>query len=181
MRSKATALFIKNLLDKTNNNIYIDAVIRKFCKDEDVSPVPVKPYYLDKRLISTLKLVLGSIHSYSTKNIYRLLMKNELNITVDFHMKIEDVYNDFSLNSALQFTNLKIISLQVRSYMWKLIHRIQFTEIKEVKVKLISPSCRSCGEENIDIIHLYFHCDRVDDIGRRFLRVLWVFDPPIFW
>ena len=104
-------------------------------------------------------------------------MKNELNITVDFHMKIEDVYNDFSLNSALQFTNSKIISLPVRSYMWKLIHRIQFTEIEEAKVKLITPSCRSCGEENIDRIHLYFHCEKVDDIGRKFLRVLRVFDP----
>jgi len=34
--SKAAALFIKNLSEETNCNIYIDAVIRKFCKDEDV-------------------------------------------------------------------------------------------------------------------------------------------------
>ena len=104
-------------------------------------------------------------------------MKNEFNITEDFHMRIEKVYNNFSLNSTLQFTNSKIISLPVRSHMWKMIHRIQFTEIEEAKVKLRSPSCRICGEEDIERIHLYFQCDGVTDIGRKFLRVLRVFDP----
>ena len=177
VRSKAAALFIKILLEETNCNIYIDAVIRKFCKDEDVYPVPVKPYYVDKRLISTIKLVIGSIQRCSTKNTYRLLMKNEFNITEDFHMRIQEVYNDFSLSSALQFTDSKIISLPVRSHMWKLIHRIQFSEFEEAKVKLKSPSCRNCGEENIERIHSYFQCDRVADVGRKFIRVLRVFDP----
>ena len=104
-------------------------------------------------------------------------MKNEFNITEDFHMRIEEVYNDFSLNSALQFTNSKIIALPVRSHMWKIIHRIQFSEIEDAKVKLRSPSCRNCGEENIERIHLYFQCDSVAGIGRKFLRVLRVFDP----
>ena len=104
-------------------------------------------------------------------------MKNEFNITEDFHMRIQEVYNDFSLSSALQFTYSKIISLPVRSHMWKLIHRIQFSEFEEAKVKLKSPSCRNCGEENIERIHSYFQCDRVADVGRKFIRVLRVFDP----
>ena len=74
-------------------------------------------------------------------------------------------------------TSSKIISLPVRSHMWKLIHRIQFTEIEEAKVKLKNPTCKSCGEENIERVHLYFQCERVSDIGNNFLRVLKVFDP----
>ena len=56
------------------------------------------------------------------------------------------MYNDFSLNSALQFTNSKIISLPMISHMWKLIHRIRFTDIEEVKVKLKKLLCRNCEE-----------------------------------
>ena len=53
VRSKAMALFIEKLLEESFHNIYIDAVVRKHCFDEDVVPVPVRPNYLDWRLIST--------------------------------------------------------------------------------------------------------------------------------
>ena len=33
------ALFIKNLIEETTNNIYLDAVVHKYCKDEDVVQV----------------------------------------------------------------------------------------------------------------------------------------------
>ena len=36
VRSKAMALFIKNLLEEALTNIYLDAVVRKFCLDEDI-------------------------------------------------------------------------------------------------------------------------------------------------
>ena len=76
VRSKAMALFIKNLLEESFSNIYLDAVVRKYCLDEEVLPVPVRPHYFDKRLITTLKLVLGSTHRVLTKDIYKALMKN---------------------------------------------------------------------------------------------------------
>ena len=48
VRSKAMALFIKSLLEESFTNIYIDAVVRKYCLEEDVVPAPVRPHYLNK-------------------------------------------------------------------------------------------------------------------------------------
>ena len=88
---------------------------------------------LTKLVPNILSITLTSSHWWSAH------LSNPREKWIEYYSRLshEDVYNDFSLNSALQFTNSKIISLQVRSYMWKLIHRIQFTEIEEAKVKLI--------------------------------------------
>ena len=61
--------------------------------------------------------------------------------------------------------------------MWKLIHRIRYSEIEESRVKLIIPTCKVCGECDVDRVHLYFKCERLLDIGKKFMRVLRVFDP----
>ena len=103
------AMFIKNLLEESCNNIYLDAVVRKYCLDEDVVPAPVRPHYLDQRLVTALKLVLGSIHKVSTKDIYDVLMRNEFGINGDFRPRIESVYEDFSLSNILEFTISKLI------------------------------------------------------------------------
>ena len=47
----------------------------------------------------------------------------------------------------------------------------------ELLIAAKNPTCKSCGEENIERVHLYFQCEKVSDIGRRFLQVLKVFDP----
>ena len=151
--------------------------MRKYCKDEDVIPIPVKPNYLDNRLITIIKLVLGKVEQLSTKNIYNTLLENEFNIAEDFKLRIEFLYEDFCLQNILHFTNGRVISLPVRSTMWKLIHRIKFSEIEEAKVKLSNPVCKICDEEDIDRIHIYFECEKVLDIGKNFLRVLRVYDP----
>ena len=44
-------------------------------------------------------------------------------------------------------------------------------------MKLISPSCKYCGEQDIDRVHLYFQCERVISVGKIFLKVLRIFDP----
>ena len=168
---------LKNLLKESFTNIYIDAVLRKYCLDEDVLPAPVKPHYLDKRLIATLKLVLGSTQRVATADIYQVLVENEFGLSGDFKLKIESVYDQFSLRNIMEFTHSKLIPVCVRSHMWKIVHRIEYSEIEEAKVKLISPSCKHCGEQDIDRNHLYFHCERVVNIGIIFLRVLKVFDP----
>ena len=177
VRSKAMALFIKNFLEESLTNIYLDAVVRKYCLDEDVWPAPVRPHYLDKRLIMTLKLVLGSTLRLSTKDIYQVLIENEFNINEEFKLRIESMYNDFSIGSILEFTHSKFIPISVRSHMWKIIHRIEYSEIEEAKVKLCSPVCRQCGELDISRFHLYFQCERIRNIGIIFLQVLRVFDP----
>ena len=61
--------------------------------------------------------------------------------------------------------------------MWKIVHRIQYSDIEEAKVKLISPSCKYCGEQGINRVHLYFQCERVVSVGKIFLKVLRIFDP----
>ena len=178
VRSKAMALFIKNILENMNTNIYLDAVVRKYCKDEDIYPTPVKPVYMDVRLVSKIRLVLSnSSDCFSTKHIYTLLMRDELNITHNFKLRIESLYDDFSLKSSLHFTRSKLIPVSVRSHMWKLIHRIRYSEIEESRVKLIIPTCKVCGECDVDRVHLYFKCERLLDIGKKFMRVLRVFDP----
>ena len=177
VRSKAMALFIKNFLEESLTNIYVDAVVRKYCLDEDVWPPPVRPHYLDKRLIMTIKLVLGGTLRISTKDIYHVLLRDEFNINEDFKLRIESLYSDFSLRSIVEFTHSKFIPVNVRSHMWKVIHRVEYSEIEEAKVKLRSPTCKQCGEQDIERIHLYFQCERLMNIGMIFLRVLRIFDP----
>jgi len=177
VRSKSMALFIRNLMEETENNIYLDTVVRKYCNDEDVIPVPIKPNYLDNRLITIIKLVLGRVDQFSTKNFYNTLLNNEFHITEDYKLRIELLYQDSCLQNILQFTNGKVLSLPVRSNMWKIIHRIKFTEIEEARVKLSNPSCKICGKEDIDRVHIYFECEKVHEIGEKFLQVLRVYDP----
>ena len=127
VRSKAMALFIKNLLEESFTNIYLDAVVRKYCLDEDVLPTPVRPFYLDNRLVSAMKTVLGSTQQISTKSIYDVLLKDEFRNNENFQLKIELVYDDFSLRNILEFTRSKLIPITVRSHMWKIIHKIEFS------------------------------------------------------
>ena len=83
----------------------------------------------------------------------------------------------FHLSSIFEFTHSRLIPVNVRSHMWKIVHRIEYSEIEEAKVKLISPVCKQCGEQDIDRLHRYFKCERVESIGTMFLRVLRIFDP----
>ena len=41
------------------------------------------------------------------------LMRDEFNITPDFKLRIESLYEDFSLKNILQFTHSKLIPLSV--------------------------------------------------------------------
>ena len=42
VKSKATAHFIKNLLEEAETNLYVNAVMQKYCEDEDISPIPFR-------------------------------------------------------------------------------------------------------------------------------------------
>ena len=44
-------------------------------------------------------------------------------------------------------------------------------------MKLSNPSCKICGKEDIDRVHIYFECEKVHEIGEKFLQVLRVYDP----
>ena len=77
----------------------------------------MRPFYLDNRLVSAMKTVLGSIQRISTKSIYDVLLKDEFSNNENFKLRIELVYDDFSLRNTLEFT----CSTTVRSHMWKII------------------------------------------------------------
>ena len=61
--------------------------------------------------------------------------------------------------------------------MWKLIHRVRYSEVDEARIRLTSPLCELCGDVDIDRIYMYFKCEKLVTIGESFLRVLKVFDP----
>ena len=138
----------------------------KYCLDEEVVSTPVRP--VDNRLILTMKIVLGSTKRISTKGIYNVILKNEFSINENFQ---NFAYNDFSLRNILEFTCSKLIPINVRSHMWKIIHRIEFSEIKEAKVKLVSPSCKIYDKLDISRVYLYIQCEKVMNIGILFLKV----------
>ena len=61
--------------------------------------------------------------------------------------------------------------------MWKLMHRIEYSEIEEARVKLTNPSCKICGETDIQRVHLHFECGNGLEIGNKLLKILRVYDP----
>ena len=74
VKSKATALLIKNILEAAKVNLYVNAVIRRYCEDEDLSPIPFRPPFLSEGLISRIKYVKENVKQFDSKTIYRALM-----------------------------------------------------------------------------------------------------------
>ena len=155
----------------------MNAVIRKYCKDEEVYPIPVKPEYMDKYFIDTMKYVLENMQRLTTKHIYEILLKREFNLTNDFKFKNQHRYEDFSFSSVIEITTSKYISLPVRSFVWKLAHNLIQTEIDEAKFRNRIPTCKLCLKVDISRLHVYFTCDAVQNVSTSFLNVLRIFDP----
>ena len=178
VKSKAKALFIKNILEESGSNIYMNAVVRKYCKDEEVYPIPVKPEFMDKSFIDTMKYVLEKMLRLSTKHIYDILLKREFGLEDgDFKFKNQLRYDDFSMENVIEITTSKYISLPVRTFVWKLAHNLIQTEIEEAKFKNRVPTCKLCLEVDISKSHIYFSCYAVQNVANSFLNVLRIFDP----
>ena len=175
IRSKSKAIFIKNFLNDVGSNVYTTAVFRKYIQSKEVFPAPVKPDYLNDILINLIREVIKEISVFSTKNIYKVLLKKQFNINENFKLKIE--LEDNTLENVMRFTDSKMISVSVRSFVWKFAHNILYSEINEAKTKLTIPCCDSCGEVDIDYKHCFFVCEKVYAIASKFLEVLKIFDP----
>ena len=93
VKSKAIALFIKNLMKVAEVNLYINAVIRKYCEEEDVSPTPLKPPFLTDSIILSIKYVIKNVKQLNSKNIYKALLHKEFDRSVDFKLKSEESNN----------------------------------------------------------------------------------------
>ena len=70
VKSKTTALFVKNLLEEGKTNLYVNAVMRKYCEDEDILPIPVRPPFLSEALISQIKYIKENVKQFDSKSIY---------------------------------------------------------------------------------------------------------------
>ena len=71
MKSKASELFMKNLLEEAETNLYVNAVMQKYCEDEDISPIPPRrPPFLSEALILQIKYVKENVKQFDSKSIY---------------------------------------------------------------------------------------------------------------
>ena len=76
---------------------------------EEVIPKPVEPPYMTKSMIANIRLVLQETTSLETKNIYKILLRKELNIDADFRLKIESNNDDFEISNAMRLINSKVV------------------------------------------------------------------------
>ena len=177
IRAKCNALLVKYLLLESETNCYINAVIRKYVRKEEVFPKPVEPPYMTKEVKENIRLVLQETASKETNVIYKILLQKELKIDQDFKLKIEINNENFEITNAMRLINSKVLSLQVRNFLWKHMHRIYIYEWED-KTNKGRVTCKSCGEFDINFIHL-FQCVMLNGVGQKLWNVLKVFDPGI--
>ena len=179
IKSKCNALFIKNFLSEatSGHNCYAQGVLRRYCFDEDICPVPLKPPFLNSNMIQLIKLVLSSGEFLSSKQIYKVLLKEEFQLTKDFRLKIQEENDKVDLQRASMVFTSKFISLAVRSQVFWFFHKLIYFEPEEGKVKNKTAFCKLCDEPYIERAHIYFKCSKLFGIGRDFLKILRVLEP----
>ena len=175
VKSKATALFIKNLLDDAKTNLYISAVMRKYCENEEISPIPFRPPFLSEALISCIRYVKENVKQLDSTNIYRALLIKEFNLNRDFILRVEERNNNFKEN-ALRVINSKMVSISVRSYLWKFVHNISYLET-DVIIEKTNVKCRLCQEESVEREHILLTCNRLNGVGKALMNTLHIFNP----
>ena len=96
--------FDKDILEDAKVNLYVNAVIRRYCEDEDLSPIPVRPPFLSEGLISCIKYVKENVKQFDSKTIYRALLLKEFDLNDAIILKVEEKNRNFKEN-ALRITN----------------------------------------------------------------------------
>ena len=158
-------------------NCYAYAVLRRYCFDENILPVPLKPPFMTNNMIEMIKLVLNSCDLLSSKQIYEVLFNNEFQLSDEFKLKIELEHNGVDLQLASMVFKSKFLSLAVRSQVFRFYHKLIYFEPEEAKIKNKTAFCKLCDEPFINRNHIYFNCPKLFGIGRDFLRILRVLDP----
>ena len=176
VKSKATALLIKNLIKEAEVNLYMNAVFRKYCEEEDLSSVPLKPPFLTDSLVSSIKYVITNVKQLNSKSIYKALLLKEFDRSIDFKLRAEERNNNFKEN-AVRVINSKIVSIDVRSYLWRLVHDISYLETDIMKIEKSNVKCRVCQVVNVEREHLLLTCDRLSGVGSALIKTLHVFNP----
>ena len=179
VKSKCNALFVRNFLLEPNSgqNCYANAVFRKYCLEEEVSPIPVKPPFLNNNMIECIKLVSSKCKELSTKDAYKVLLDKEFAISEEFKYKIEQQNTEVDVQKVSVALNSKLISLPVRSLLFRFFHMLLYFEPEESKIRNTKAICKLCDEVDITRCHIYFRCSKLYGIGREFMRILRVLDP----
>ena len=176
VKSKATALLIKNILEDAKVNLYVNAVIRRYCEDEDLSPIPVRPPFLSEGLISCIKYVKENAKQFDSKTIYRALLLREFDLYDGFKLKAEERNRNFKEN-AVRIINSKMLSVSVRSFLWKFVHNISYLETDTAKIDRTSVKCRLCLQAGVEREHLMLTCNHLNGVGVALMKTLHVFNP----
>ena len=176
VKSKATAILIKNVLNDAKVNLYMNAVVRKYCDEEDLLPIPSRPPFLTDSLVSCIKYVKENVKQIDSKNIYRALLCREFNISQNYKLKVEERNNNFKEN-ALRVIYSNLVSVCVRSYLWKLVHNISYLETDNAKIDKTNVRCRLCQEADVKREHLLMSCNRLNGIGLALMNTLHIFNP----
>ena len=157
-------------------NLYVDAVIRRYCEDEDLSPIPFRPPFLSEGLISCIKYIKETVKQFDSKTIYRALLLKEFDLNDDFKLKVEERNRNFKEN-AVRIINSKMLSVSVRSFLWKFVHNISYLETDIVKIDRTSVKCRLCQQEGVEREHLMLTCNNLNGVGVALMKTLHVFNP----
>ena len=129
-------------------------------------------------MISKIKLVCRKLTSgITTQNIYKILLNEEFSIDETLTLKIEMKNQMLCLEKFVEVNKSKLLSQSVRSFSWKLFHNLLFVETEEARIRNRSPICSTCGETDIDQIHIYFRCPKLKGIGQILMKILKIFDP----
>ena len=142
----------------------------------EFEPVPIRPHYMTDDLISKIKLVLQSGTLLNTKCIYGILLSEHLNIGGDFKLKVEIDNPDLNTQNAVSLVTSKLLSVNVRTIVWKYFHNVIHDDLRESRIKNSIPICKLCLETGIDRVHIYYTCPKYKGCGRRLLEVMKTFD-----
>ena len=174
VRTKALALFIKNLLSeaKSDVNCYMSAVVEHYCCNVNLEPIPVRPPYLTDKLIQLMNLVLRQCDRLETKNIFHLLLKYEFKLDEDWKLRVVQNNPNLNFDNAVHLINSKILTITVRGSLWKHFHDVHYDDILRGKIKNSVPVCKLCNDVDINKKHLFFSCGHLNGIGEMIMKVV---------
>ena len=127
---------------------------------------------MTESLVNKIKLVLEKCDSYETKSIYKVLLDEEFQIGEQFALKVELDNQELSLRNAVGMVKSRILSVKVRTNIWKLFHNVVYDDILKGKVANSTPDCKLCTAADIDRLHVYFSCEKYRGCGQDVLKVL---------
>ena len=137
--------------------------------------MPVRPDFLSDRLIDRICFVLEKCNRFETKDIYEVLLFDEFQLDEGFKYKVVLDNPNLNVENAVTLVNSKLLSVKVRTTIWKQFHNVLYNDILKAKISNTVPVCKYCTEVDVNRVHLYFSCVKNNGCGRIFMKILQVF------